>query len=113
MNSKSYSFRRHPSIILELVKAHDWKEIEDKCARLDEKESLEFISYLKSNSAYQGNQNEKSKLNRLCYVEDWQNIEIRDTLSDLLKLSTDGFIHRKDWEWALGIIAHEQISQPQ
>jgi SAM-dependent methyltransferase len=111
MNSKLYSIRRHPSIILELVKAHNWKEIEEKCARLDEKESLEFISYFKSNSDYQGDQNEKSKLNRLCYVEDWQNIEIRDTLSDLHKLSTDGFIHRKDWEWALGIIAMNRFGR--
>jgi SAM-dependent methyltransferase len=105
MNSKLYSIRRHPSIIVELIKAHNWKEVEDKCARLDEKESNEFISYLKKTSPYQGNQNEKSKLNRLCYVEDWHEIEIRDTLSELHKLSPDGLIHRKDWEWALGIIA--------
>jgi hypothetical protein len=39
------------------------------------------------------------------FVEDWQKKEIRDTLSDLQKLSSDGFIHRKDWEWALGILA--------
>ena len=111
MNSKLYSIRRHPSIIVELIKAHNWKEVEDKCARLDEKESNEFISYLKKTSPYQGNQNEKSKLNRLCYVEDWQEIEIRDTLSELQKLSQDGFIHRKDWEWALGIIVMSRFGK--
>ncbi len=105
MNAKLYSIRRHPSIIVEFVKAHKWKDIENSCARLDEKEALEFISSLKKTSPYQGNQNEESKLNRLCYVEDWQKKEIRDALSELLKLSQDGIIHRKDWEWALGIIA--------
>ena len=105
MNAKLYSIRRHPSIIVEFVKAHKWRDIENSCARLDEKEALEFISSLKKTSPYQGNQNEESKLNRLCYVEDWQKKEIRDALSELLKLSQDGIIHRKDWEWALGIIA--------
>jgi SAM-dependent methyltransferase len=105
MNAKLYSIRRHPSIIVEFVKAHKWKEIENKCAKLDEIESLDFISYLKKTSTCLGNQSEDSRLNRLCYVEDWQKKEIRDTLSDLQKLSSDGFIHRKDWEWALGIIA--------
>jgi SAM-dependent methyltransferase len=111
MNAKLYSIRRHPSIIVEFVKAHKWKEIEDKCARLDEKESLEFISYLKKTSAYLGIQNGESKLNRLCDVEDWQKREIRDTLSELQKLSSDGFIHRKDWEWALGIVAMSRFGK--
>jgi SAM-dependent methyltransferase len=105
MKAKLYSIRRHPSIIMEFVKAHKWKEIENKCARLDERESHDFISYMKEASAYQVNEKEETKLNRLCYVEDWQKREIRDTLSELQKLSSDGFIHRKDWEWALGIIA--------
>jgi SAM-dependent methyltransferase len=38
-------------------------------------------------------------------VEDWKNQEIRETLSQLQKLNPQGFIHRKDWEWALGIVA--------
>ena len=50
-------------------------------------------------------------MNRLCDVEDWQKREIRDTLSDLQKLQSDGIIHRKDWKWALGIITMSRFGK--
>jgi SAM-dependent methyltransferase len=44
-------------------------------------------------------------------LEDWDNNEIRHALSELHKLNPLGLIHRKDWEWALGIIAMERFSK--
>jgi hypothetical protein len=42
-----------------------------------------FISRLKETSPYHINPNDKPKLNRLCYVEDWENHEIKETISSL------------------------------
>jgi SAM-dependent methyltransferase len=47
------------------------------------------------------------KLNKLCCVEDWENIEMKDMLNHL---GYSGFIHRKDWEWSLGLIAMQRFN---
>jgi len=44
-------------------------------------------------------------------MEDWQNPEIRETLVELQKLNPQGFIHRKDWEWAIGLIAMKRFGK--
>ena len=45
-------------------------------------------------------------------MEDWrENPEIRETLVELQKLNPQGLIHRKDWEWAIGIIAMERFDK--
>jgi SAM-dependent methyltransferase len=112
LKSKIYSIRRHPSIMVDILRAKNWEYIEDKSRKLDEKEVLEFTSYLKRTSPYHiTNPNDQSKLNRLCYVEDWENSEIKEALAELQKLSSEGFIHRKDWEWALGIIAMRRFGK--
>jgi SAM-dependent methyltransferase len=111
LKKKIYSIRRHPSLIKDIFKGKKWDYIEDKATKLDEKEIFDFISHLKQTSPYYINPNDEPKLNRLCYVEDWKNQEIRDTLSELQKLSTQGFIHRKDWEWALGIVAMRRFGK--
>ena len=112
LKAKIYSIRRHPSIMVDILKAKNWEYIEDKSRKLDEKEVFEFTSYLKRTSAYHmKNPNDQSKLNRLCYVEDWENSEIKEALTELQKLSSEGFIHRKDWEWALGIIAMRRFGK--
>src|SRR5947208_9696186 len=105
LKSKIYSIRRHPSIMVDILRAKNWEYIEDKYRKLDEKEVFEFTSYLKRTSPHIINSSDQSKLNRLCYVEDWENSEIKEALTELQKLSSEGFTHRKDWEWALGIIA--------
>jgi SAM-dependent methyltransferase len=105
-----YSIRRHPSLIKDIFRAKKWDYIEDKATRLDEEETFDFISHLKQTSYYI-NPNDEPKLNRLCYVEDWKNQEIRETLCQLQKLSPQGFIHRKDWEWALGIVAMRRFGK--
>jgi SAM-dependent methyltransferase len=96
----------------DILKAKNWVYIEDKSRKLDEKEAFEFTSYLKRTSHHHViNPNDQSKLNRLCYVEDWENSEIKKALTELQKLSLEGFIHRKDWDWALGIIAMRRFGK--
>jgi SAM-dependent methyltransferase len=111
LKAKIYSIRRHPSLIKDIFKWKRWDDIEGKSTRLDEKETFCFISHLKQTSPYYINPNDKPNLNRLCYVEDWKNGEIREILSQLQKLNPQGFIHRKDWEWALGIVAMRRLGK--
>src|SRR5919107_779099 len=126
-----YSIRRHPSLIKDIFRAKKWDYIEDKATRLDEEETFDFISHLKQTSPYYINPNDEPKLNRLCYVEDWKNIEIKNIISELQTVSLSdyihrrdwemntniinmrkpGFIHRKDWEWALGIVAMRRFGK--
>jgi SAM-dependent methyltransferase len=111
LKTKIYSIRRHPSLLKDIFKGKKWDYIEDKTTTLDEKETFDFISHLKRISPHHINPNDEPKLNRLCYVEDWKNQEIRETLSQLQKLNPQGFIHRKDWEWALGIVAMRRFGK--
>jgi SAM-dependent methyltransferase len=120
LKSKIYAIRRHPSIIKDIVQGKGSSEIRSKVRLLDEKlaqrqgekETLDFVSYLKNNSPYNiTDPNCQPKLNRLCYVEDWENSEIKEALTELQKLSSGSFIHRKDWEWALGIIAMRRFGK--
>lgn len=111
LKTKIYSIRRHPSLIKDIFKRKKWDYILDKSTILDEKETFDFISHLKQTSPYYINPNDDPKLNRLCSLEDWKNQEIRETLSQLQKLNPQGFIHRKDWEWALGIVAMRRLGK--
>ena len=111
LKAKIYPIRRHPSLLKDIFKGKRWDYIEHKAITLDEKETSDFISHLKQTSPYYINPQDKPKLNRLCYVEDWKNEEIKETLSQLQKLNPQGFIHRKDWEWALGIVAMRRFGK--
>jgi SAM-dependent methyltransferase len=65
------------------------------------------------------------KLNKLCCIEDWQDNELMQIISSLQQNNDDdyynkcngilvrrpGLIHRKDWEWALGIIAMKRFGK--
>ena len=85
LKGKIDSIVRHPSIIKDIVKGKEIEDIRDKVRRLDDifyerqgkKEIPQFISYLKKTSHYNINPHDKTKLNRLCYVEDWQNPKLR------------------------------------
>jgi SAM-dependent methyltransferase len=70
-----------------------------------EQEVLDFIVSLKQTSHYSIDPNEKTKLNKLCCIEDWKNSEITTTISKLRKEGSTNVIDRKEWEWAMGIIA--------
>jgi SAM-dependent methyltransferase len=111
LKRKLNSVRRHPSLVKEIIQGKKWAKIEEKCKSLDEKEIDDFVSNLKNASPYRIDAGSKTKLNRLCYVEDWQNPEIRETLVELQKLNPQGFIHRKDWEWAIGLIAMKRFGK--
>ena len=139
LKTKIASVRRHPSIIKDILQCKNVEEIRDKIKRLDErqaerqaeKEIFDFISHLKQTSPYYINPNDEPKLNRLCYVEDWKNIKIKNIISELqmaslsdyihrrdwemntniINMRKPGFIHRKDWEWALGIVAMRRFGK--
>jgi SAM-dependent methyltransferase len=111
LKRKINSVRRHPSLVKEIIQGKKWAKIEERCKSLDEKEIEDFVSNLKNASPYTIDIGSKTKLNRLCYVEDWKNPEIRETLVELQKLNPQGFIHRKDWEWAIGLIAMKRFDK--
>ena len=100
--------KRHPSILIDIRK---WKNIEEYGKILDSEQTEEFLSKTRNNFPYHVNPDDKPKLNRLCYVEDWQNPEVRASLAELQKLNPQGFIHRKDWEWAIGLIAMKRFGK--
>ena len=111
LKGKIFSVRRHPSIVRYILQGKRWAEIEEKCKILDEMEVDVFLSRLKNASPYSVDNETEPKLNRLCYVDDWKNPEIKATLVELQKLHPQGFIHRKDWEWAMGIIAMKRFGK--
>jgi SAM-dependent methyltransferase len=102
---------RHPTILKDIIYGKNLCEIRQEIDRLNEIEAYEFISHLKQRSQYSIDPNQKPKLNRLCYLEDWKNNQIKEALSELHKLHPLGLIHRKDWEWALGIIAMQRFDK--
>ncbi len=135
------SIKKHPAIIKYIVLGKSRDEIESKVRELDKKQfemqSLKevnaFISSLKKNPVQYNeiNVNNNPKLNRLCSIEDWQNGDIKKIILELQHASKDdyinkvgwemktsivnsrkqGLIHRKDWEWALGVMAMERFGK--
>src|ERR687892_2244215 len=91
LKGKLDSVLHHPSILKDFLAGKGSQEIRDKIQELDraeaekraEKEVFEFIKQLKRSSADQKNSTEKLKLNKLCYIEDWQNDELRQVISEL------------------------------
>jgi SAM-dependent methyltransferase len=66
---------------------------------------------MKQNNPYSINSNNTLKLNRVCSLEDWNNDEIRQTISELYKSNPPTTIHRKNWEFAIGIIAMKRFNK--
>ncbi len=139
LRGKLNSVIRHPSIVIDIVQRKSPEQIHSKIKLLAERsedrqvenEVLEFVSQLKRNSPYHVNSKENPKLNRLCCIEDWENTDIKQIISQLQKAvlpdyiyrknwemksniidhRKPGLIHRKDWEWALGIIAMQRFGK--
>jgi SAM-dependent methyltransferase len=141
IKSKINFIIHNPTIIKEILQAKDaeWirakiRELEQKHAEIqDKKEVHNFITELKKWSPYSIDPNQRLMLNRLCYLEDWENYEIKKIVSELQDFSLEsyehrkdwtipegkkivgirrpGLIHRKDWEWALGIIAMRRFDK--
>ncbi len=118
LRGKINSVMRHPSILNDVIQGKNFDEIRARVKTLDEvrdckglgKDIPKFISRLKETSPYHINPNDKPKLNRLCYVEDWENDEIKETISSLRQHFPE-IIARKDWEWALAVIAMRRFSK--
>jgi hypothetical protein len=118
LNFKNFNFvLHHSSILKDILQGKNRQEILTNARRLKElqterlglQECQKFISYLKNTSPYHVNQNYKPKLNRLCYIEDWENNEIRETISELQ--GNPEIIRRKEWEWALGIESMRRLGK--
>ena len=71
-------------------------------------------------------------LNKLCNIEDWDNAEIKKLIKKLQTTTVEsylcqkdwsiikgniflprklGVIHRKDWEWSMGILAMQRLNK--
>src|SRR5574341_2426016 len=129
LKGKINTMMRHPSIIYDIVIGKGRDEIRAKIrfanenehdARL-EKDCLKFISNLKKSLPYASDP-KVLKLNKLCCIDDWQNCELKEIISQLQSVSyceknrgflarAPGEIHRKDWEWAMGILARTLRSE--
>jgi SAM-dependent methyltransferase len=112
LKRKALTLRRHPSIIQEVFTGRNWQQIEEKADSLDEKEVFEFLANMKKGIGDQVvDSNAELNLNKLCHLEDFQNTELRQALAEIHKLNPLGHIHRKDWEWAMGIIAMQRLGK--
>ena len=139
LKSKITSLLHHPSIIKDIIQGNNLEQIRIKIRKLDERseqiknenEISAFMTSLKQSSYFYIDPHNDPKLNRLCCIEDWQNREINEIISELQKISLydyihrenwemrsnivnnrkAGLIHRKDWEWALGIIAMRRFGK--
>jgi len=127
LKSKIQSLLRNPFILKDLlqgksrieIRTHVRKANEQRSAKSAEKEVLSFIANLKQHSPYFADSNDNLKLNKLCYIEDWGNKEIKNMITEFRNVNSssyadkkdwemtsnivnrrkEGFIHRKDWEW--------------
>jgi hypothetical protein len=117
LRGKIDSLIHHPSILKDVIQGKSPDEIRDKIrAKLRSQdvkgrglgeEVPQFISHLKKTSLpYHVTPNDKPKLNRLCYVEDSENSEIREILSSLQQNFT-----RRSWEWALAVVAMRRFGK--
>ena len=113
LRGKINSVINHPLILKDVIQGKNSEEIRAKVRSIKGKglgkEVPNFISRLKRTSPYHINPNDKPKLNRLCYIEDWENSEIKETISSLGV--SPQVIRRKHWEWALAIIAMRRFGK--
>jgi hypothetical protein len=85
---------------------------------------------LKQTQPYGINPNKPVKLNKLCFVEDFLNNELKEIISELNVAILDEYVYgkdweiekypvnerkgcvfKKDWEWALGVIAMKRYGK--
>jgi SAM-dependent methyltransferase len=129
--AKLNSVLRHPGIIRDIFSGKSRHEIRDRIIALNQlfaenkdlDETENFIRKLKSQSS----SDRKCVMNCLCNIEDWARPEINEIMLELqttkeLESAPDnwratishfrtGLIHRKDWEWAMGIAAMKKFGK--
>lgn len=127
LKGKIQTITRHPSIVFDVISGKSREKIRAKVRIANEKgdrqrletECLKFISNLKQSLSYAPNPQDL-KLNKLCCIEDWENHELKDLILQLQSVSyhekckgfltrAPGQIHRKDWEWAMGVLAMRRL----
>ena len=101
----------HPSIIKSIIYRKNLYEIRSDLAKIGDYETKKYLSNMKQNFPYSINSFNPPKLNRLCTLEDWNNDEIRQILSELHSSNPPVLIHRKDWEFAMGILAMKRFKK--
>jgi len=101
----------HPSIIKSIIYRKRLDEIRAELNKLDYYKTMKFISNMKQNIPYFINSSNTLKLNRVSLLEDWNNDEIRQTISELHNSNPPVYIHRKDWEFAMGILAMKRFNK--
>ena len=132
LKGKITTISHHPSIIGDLLRGKSRLEIRMKIYQLDERarksaedsEVRTFIARQKqvSHNSYQADPNGRMRLNKLCCIEDWENHEVKEIIPKLQDITyynkcqgilarKPGQIHRKDWEWTLGIIAMKRFGK--
>jgi SAM-dependent methyltransferase len=133
LKRKITTIGHHPSIIRDLLSGKSRSEIRMKIHQLDERarknaEDLEVRSFIKkrlkqvSYNSYRVDPNGRMRLNKLCCIEDWENYEVKEMIPKLQDIAyydkcqgilarKPGQIHRKDWEWTLGIIAMKRFGK--
>ena len=132
LKRKISTISHHPSIIVDLLSGKSRSEIRMKILQLNEiarkkadnVEVRSFIRRLKQTSSYsyRTEPNGRIKLNKICCIEDWENHEVKEIIPKLQDITyynkcqgilarKPGQIHRKDWEWALGIIAMKRFGK--
>jgi SAM-dependent methyltransferase len=136
--SKIESLLRHPQIVKDVIQGKNREEIRAKVRELTtreyeiecEKVVFDYVSFLKRTQPYSSNPNSPLKLNKLCHVEDWQNDELRQIITELQSANSDNYTHRKgwdvekypvnnrkgaiyrkDWEWGLGVLAMKRFGK--
>jgi len=78
--------------------------------RQDDKNIREFVEELKKNSDYkQAAIDTPTTLNKIACIDDWENLEFQQTLRELFSGKVVSYIHRKHWEWVLGLIALKRL----
>ena len=111
VKSKINTILHRPSIVKAILYKRNMNEIRSDLDKIENYEARQFISYLKQSFPYESNAFQRLKLNRLCSLEDWNNDEIRQILSELQMLTHPIIIHRKQWEWAMGILAMKRFNK--
>ena len=113
LKRKLVTLRRHPSLVQDILSGKNWQKIEDKADTLDEREVSEFLKKMKKTTDHEVlvDRNAKLNLNKLCHLEDFRNKEVIQALIEIHKLNPLGLIHRKDWEWAMGLIAIQRLGK--
>lgn len=132
LKRKISTISHHPSIIKDLLSGKSKSEIRMKIQQLDERarknaEDLEVYSFIKKqkqvfDNSYPVDPNAPIKLNKLCCIEDWDNNEVKQIIPKFQDIAyynksqgvlarKPGQIHRKDWEWALGMIAMKRFGK--